>query len=76
MSDILCCFYLQFSRKRQSYYGCRNFILGVFIGTLENPNQLHQNLSVNKCGLLGATVSDKVPPNFKLLPIILYQIPG
>ena len=60
---------MQLSGRNQSHHSSRNFISRIFVGTLKNPNQFHQDFSANKGGLLGAAVIHYILRNLKLLQV-------
>jgi hypothetical protein len=66
LSNILSRLYMQLSSRNQTHHSSRNFISRIFIGTLKNPNQFHQDFSANKGGLLGAAVIHYILRNLKI----------
>jgi hypothetical protein len=57
---------MQLSSRNQTHHSSRNFISRIFVGTLKNPNQFHQDFSANKGGLLGAAVINYILRNLKI----------
>ena len=69
LSKILSRLYMKLRGRNQSHHSCHNFISRVFIGTLKNPNQFHQDFSVNNGGLPGSVVIYYILRNLKLLQV-------